>query len=255
MPTVIFVRHGRSTSNTDGTLAGWMPGVFLDDTGEAQAAALGTRLASAGLAIAEIVSSPLDRCVQTADLLAAALPGDVRRSIHEGLGECRYGAWTGRPIAELARDELWRVVQDRPSEARFPDSAAYPAESLSEMQERALRAVRETDARILETHGTQATWVAVSHGDVIKSVLSHAAGAHLDDFQRITVDPASVSVVRYTISRPFVLRVNDVGGDLAGLRVAESGTGQDGDAEVGGGAGPAGLQGPAGDPGTAEAVG
>src|SRR6478735_6474077 len=140
VPTVLFVRHGRSTSNTAGTLAGWMPGVFLDETGEAQAAAVGQRLAAAVLPVVEVVSSPLDRCVQTADLLAAPLPDHVARSIHEGLGECRYGAWTGRPIAELAREELWKVVQDRPSEARFPDSAAYPAESMVEMQDRALRA-------------------------------------------------------------------------------------------------------------------
>src|SRR6188472_4356794 len=110
VPTVIFVRHGRSTSNTAGTLAGWMPGVFLDDTGEAQAAAVGQRLAAAALPVVEVVSSPLDRCLQTADLLAAALPTRVARSVHDGLGECRYGAWTGRPIAELARDELWKVV-------------------------------------------------------------------------------------------------------------------------------------------------
>jgi probable phosphomutase (TIGR03848 family) len=239
VPTVIFVRHGRSSANTSGTLAGWMPGVFLDDTGEAQAAAVGQRIASATLAIAEIVSSPLDRCVQTADLLAAPLPKHVRRSIHEGLGECRYGAWTGRPISQLATEELWKVVQDRPSEARFPDSAAYAAESMVEMQDRALRAVRETDARILETHGKDAIWVAVSHGDVIKSILSHATGAHLDDFQRINVDPASVSVVRYTSRKPFVLRLNDVGGDLGGLRPPEKSTAAEGDAVVGGGAGTA----------------
>ena len=57
----------------------------------------------------------------------------------------------------------------------------------------------------------------MSHGDVIKSVLADAAGAHLDQFQRIMVDPASLSVVRYTERRPFVLRVNDAGTDLAGL--------------------------------------
>lgn len=237
VPTVIFVRHGRSSANTSGVLAGWMPGVFLDETGEAQAAAVGQRLASAVLPVAEVVSSPLDRCVQTADLLWAALPGHVARSVHDGFGECRYGAWTGRPISELAREELWKVVQDRPSEARFPDSAAYPAESMAEMQDRALRAVRETDARILETHGKDAVWVAVSHGDVIKSILSHATGAHLDDFQRINVDPASVSVVRYTSRKPFVLRLNDVGGDLGGLRPPEKPAAEEGDAVVGGGAG------------------
>ena len=239
MPTVIFVRHGRSSANTSGTLAGWMPGVFLDDVGESQAAAVGDRLAAAILPIVEVVSSPLDRCVQTADRISAPLDG-VARSVHPGLGECHYGAWTGRRLAELVGDELWKVVQDRPSEARFPDSTAYGAESLAEMQDRALRAVRETDARILETHGPDAVWVAVSHGDVIKAVLSHALGAHLDDFQRVNIDPGSVSAVRYTSRRPFVLRLNDLGGDLAGLRPPERPTTPEGDAEVGGGAGAVG---------------
>jgi hypothetical protein len=79
-------------------------------------------------------------------------------------------------------------------------------------------------------------WVAVSHGDVIKAVLAHAAGAQLDDFQRFVVDPGSVSVVRYTSRKPFLLRLNDLGGDLHAIRPS-SGPGIDGDAEVGGGAG------------------
>lgn len=239
MPTVIFVRHGRSSANTAGLLAGWMPGVFLDEVGESQATAVGERIAAASLPIAEVVSSPLDRCVQTADRISAPLDG-VTRSVHPGLGECHYGAWTGRRIAELVSDELWKVVQDRPSEARFPDSTAYDAESLMQMQGRALQAVRETDARIGETHGGNAVWVAVSHGDVIKAILSHALGAHLDDFQRVHVDPGSVSVVRYTTRRPFVLRMNDLGGALVGLRPPEHPTAPEGDAEVGGGAGAVG---------------
>lgn len=238
VPTVIFVRHGRSTANTGGILAGWTPGVFLDETGQAQASAVGQRLASATLPVVEVVSSPLDRCVQTADLVAAPLRDGVARRVDDGLGECHYGAWTGRPLKELAKDELWKVVQDRPSQARFPDSAAYRAESLVEMQARALQAVREADERIRETHGKDAVWVAVSHGDVIKSLLAHALGSHLDDFQRIHVDPASVSVVRYTSRKPFVLRLNDVGGDLTGLRPPEHPETPEGDAPVGGGAGP-----------------
>ncbi|MDN5794661.1 MAG: MSMEG_4193 family putative phosphomutase [Intrasporangium sp.] len=240
MPTVLYVRHGRSSANTAGTLAGWMPGVFLDEAGASQAEAVGRRIAGAGLTVSRIVSSPLDRCVQTGDRIAAAL-GPVPRSIHEGLGECRYGAWTGRALAELARDELWRVVQDRPSEAAFPSSAAYPGESLVQMQSRALRAVRETDDHVANEHGPHAVWVAISHGDVIKSLLAHAVGAHLDDFQRIQVDPGSVSVVHYTSRRPIVLRVNDTGGDLGGLRPAEAAVTAAGDAVVGGGAGSVGI--------------
>jgi probable phosphomutase (TIGR03848 family) len=235
VPTVLFVRHGRSSANTAGVLAGWTPGVFLDETGEAQASAVGASIAAAALPVVAVVSSPLDRCVQTADRLSVHL-GPVDRSVHPGLGECRYGAWTGQPLRGLVADPLWKVVQDRPSEARFPDSVDYESESLSEMQARALQAVRETDAHVLERHGADSAWVAVSHGDVIKAVLAHAAGAHLDDFQRLVVDPGSVSVVRYTSRRPFVLRLNDVGGDLSAVRPAV-GPHLDGDAEVGGGAG------------------
>ncbi len=135
----------------------------------------------------------------------------------EDLGECRYGAWTGGALKDLAREPLWRVVQDQPSAARFPDSEEFPGESIAEMQLRAIRAIRATDAAVARDHGPDALWVAVSHGDVIKSMLSDAAGAHLDQFQRIYVDPASLSVVRYTDRRPFVIRVNDAGIDLAGL--------------------------------------
>lgn len=239
MTTVLLVRHGRSTSNTAGTLAGWLPGVFLDETGEAQADSVGGRLAAADLSVAEIVSSPLDRCLQTADRISHAL-GGVARSVHDGLGECRYGAWTGRPLAELAKDELWEVVQHRPSEARFPSSPAYPGESLAEMQARALAAVLEIDGRIREAHGDHAVWVSVSHGDVIKAVLADAVGARLDDFQRLHVDPASLSVVRYTPARPFVLRLNDTGGDLSGLRPVAHPIVAEGDAVVGGGTGAVG---------------
>ncbi|WP_353355684.1 MSMEG_4193 family putative phosphomutase [Intrasporangium sp. DVR] len=251
MPTVLFVRHGRSSANTAGLLAGWAPGVFLDETGEAQASRVGASIAAAGLQVVELVSSPLDRCLQTADLIARELDS-LPRSVHPGLGECHYGAWTGRSIRDLVSEPLWEVVQDRPSEARFPPSEAYSSESIADVQDRALRAVRETDAHVLERHGPEAVWVAVSHGDVIKAVLAHAAGAHLDDFQRFVVDPGSVSVVRYTSRRPFLLRLNDVGGDLSPLRPTTA-PGRDGDAEIGGGAGAPSAAGVGGDDASGEA--
>lgn len=239
MPTVIFVRHGRSSANSTGMLAGWMPGVALDETGRQQADELGRRIAAAELDVALIASSPLERCGETADRIAAALE-PVPRMVHEGLGECRYGAWTGRPLRELAEEPLWKVIQDRPSRARFPSCAAYTGESLVDMQGRALRAVRELDDEVARAHGPDAVWLAVSHGDVIKSVVSHALGAHLDDFQRIHVEPGSLSVVRYTSRRPFVLRVNDTGGVLSGLVPPRPEGAREGDAVVGGSTGTVG---------------
>jgi probable phosphomutase (TIGR03848 family) len=230
--TLLLLRHGRTTANADGGLAGHRP-VELDDTGRAQAAAVGERLR--GMPLAAVVTSPLIRCRQTLDL---ALPG-VSPSVEEGLVECGYGDWEGQPLKKLAKDPLWPVVQAHPSAAVFPGGEAMAA-----MAARAVAAVRRWDASVNAGHGPEAVWLACSHGDVIKAIVADALGMHLDLFQRIVADPASVTAIRYTATRPFVLRLNDTGGDLAALvpprkkrrprraRVAES------DAAVGGGAGP-----------------
>lgn len=216
MPTVLLVRHGRSTANTAGVLAGWTPGVDLDDTGRTQAKALAERLADVPLAA--VVSSPLERCVRTAEAVVAVdgPRGAARPSIvtDDRLGECRYGDWTGRELKTLGKDPLWKVVQNHPSAAVFPGP---DGESLRGMQLRALDVVREWDARVAAEHGDAAVWIAVSHGDVIKSLVADAVGSHLDSFQRVVVDPCSVTAVRYTATRPFLLRCNDTGGELASL--------------------------------------
>jgi probable phosphomutase (TIGR03848 family) len=219
MPTVLLVRHGRTTANTSGVLAGWTPGVRLDEHGEEQARALAQRMST--VPVAALVSSPLERCQQTAQALRA-VPGPKgadRPDIvtDERLGECRYGDWTGRELKTLARDPMWKVVQEHPSAAVFPGPEG---ESMRAMQLRAVDAVRDFDRRVAEENGPEAVWVAVSHGDVIKAVLADALGAHLDAFQRIVVSPCSVSVVTYTPTRPFVGRMNDMGADLSGLAPA-----------------------------------
>jgi probable phosphomutase (TIGR03848 family) len=233
--TVILLRHGRTTANAGGVLAGWSPGVQLDESGATQVRAVGERLAKVPLAA--IVSSPLERCRQTADAVAAGRELEVQSD--DRLGEARYGDWTGRTIKELAKEPLWKVVQTQPSAAVFPGG-----ESLQAMQARAVAAVRRLDARLEAEHGPAAVWAAVSHGDIIKSVLADALGMHLDLFQRLHVDPASVSIVRYTASRPFVLATNTHAGDLSWLRPPKR-TGRRrrtaapaADAPVGGGAGP-----------------
>jgi probable phosphomutase (TIGR03848 family) len=230
--TVILLRHGRTTANTGGVLAGWTPGVGLDETGVQQAQAVAERLATVPLAA--VVSSPLERCRQTAELLVAGRDLAVRTD--ERLGEARYGDWTGRPIKELVKEPLWKVVQQHPSAAVFPGPEG---EGLAQTQARAVAAVRAWNAELAK----DAVWLACSHGDVIKAVLADALGMHLDSFQRIVVDPASISVISYTDTRPFVVRMNDTGGDVAALlpppkrrrRRAPSS-----DAVVGGGAGPGG---------------
>lgn len=228
MTTVLLVRHGLTAANADGVLAGWTPGVDLDERGREQAQTLAARLAPVSLAA--VVTSPLERCRQTADLLAGGR-ADLQVSVDERVGECRYGDWTGQPLKKLARDSLWKQVQTHPSGVTFPGEHG---ESLRETQTRAVSALREWNDRL----GENATYLVCSHGDVIKAVVADALGLHLDLFQRVVVDPASLTVVRYTPLRPFVERLNDTGGDVSGLaKRRRRSRRRRSDADVGGGAG------------------
>ncbi|MEV6160948.1 histidine phosphatase family protein [Streptomyces sp. NPDC052052] len=238
MPTLILVRHGRSTANTDGVLAGRTPGVALDERGRAQAAALPGRLTALPLVAA--VSSPLQRCRETLAPLLEARPELVLHA-EERISECDYGDWSGRKLAELTEEPLMSVVQQHPSSAAFPGG-----ESMRAMQARAVDAVRDWNARIEGEYGDDAAYVMCSHGDIIKALVADALGMHLDLFQRIQADPCSVTAIRYTRLRPFLLRLGDTG-DLAALAPREhpdgAGHGRraagdaDADAAVGGGAG------------------
>jgi probable phosphomutase (TIGR03848 family) len=228
--TVFLLRHGL-TPMTGPVLAGRTPGVHLDDRGAAQAAAVAQRLAA--LPLAAIVTSPLERCVDTAEVVQSvqrAAGRDPAWHVDERITECGYGDWTGRQIKDLAKDPLWKIVQTQPSAVRFPNG-----ESIAEMSARAVASIRDWDAQL----GADAMWVACTHGDVIKAILADALGLHLDNYQRIVPDPCSVSVIRYTDARPYVLRTNDVGGDLASFAPAprKGRRARSSDATIGGGAG------------------
>ena len=250
MTTVLLVRHGL-TATTGHVLTGWLPGVGLDERGRQQAKALAARIAPVPLDA--VVTSPLDRCQQTAEaIIAASNPGNGQRHqavVDDRVGECHYGDWTGKPLKELAKDPLWPVVQVHPSAVRFPGPEG---ESMLDMQHRAVTAVRDWNARL----GKDATYLICSHGDVIKAIVADSLGLHLDQSQRIVADPCSLTVIRYTPLRPFVLRLNDVGGTVddllprpeearqAGQDGQDGQAGQDGlesqsDAVIGGGAGAA----------------
>jgi probable phosphomutase (TIGR03848 family) len=230
MTVVLVVRHGL-TASTGKALTGWLPGISLDDRGQQQAAALGKRLAEVQLSA--IVSSPLERCQQTADIISRSQPGQALPvQVDDRLGECRYGDWTGKSLRQLARDPLWRVVQAHPSAVRFPGE---DGESMTAMQQRAVAAVRDWNGRL----GPRSVYLICSHGDVIKAILADALGMHLDLSQRIQVDPCSLSIIRYTALRPFVLRMNDISDDTTGLAAfgSQRGPATETDAQVGGGAG------------------
>ncbi|MFC9590385.1 histidine phosphatase family protein [Streptomyces sp. NPDC056944] len=227
MATLILVRHGRSTANTSGVLAGRTPGIALDERGAAQAAALPGRLADVPLAAA--VTSPLQRCRETLRPLLDARPG-LPLHVEDRINECDYGDWSGRKLAELGDEPLMEVVQGHASAAVFPGG-----ESMRAMQSRAVEAVRDWNARVEAEHGEDATYLMCSHGDIVKAIVADALGLHLDLFQRIHVDPCSVTAIRYTRLRPFLLRLGDTG-DFAGFAPREH-PGGSGTAEVGGGAG------------------
>jgi len=229
------VRHGL-TASTGQLLTGWTPGVGLDERGRAQAKALGERIASVPLDA--IVTSPLDRCQQTVEEIVAARAGRTGPDgqaaapvVEDRVGECRYGDWTGKPLKELEKDPLWPVVQAHPSAVRFPGTEG---ESMLDMQHRAVSAIREWNTRL----GKDATYLVCSHGDVIKAIVADCLGLHLDHCQRIIADPCSLTVIRYTPLRPFLLRLNDTGGGVDDLLPRPAGHGaSESDAVVGGGAG------------------
>jgi probable phosphomutase (TIGR03848 family) len=243
--TVLLVRHGL-TALTGKLLLGWTPGVGLDERGRAQAKALAARLSRVPLDA--IISSPLERCAQTAGEIAATRPDGapaLEVTPDDRVGECRYGDWTGQEMTTLVKDPLWKVVQAHPSAVTFPGPEG---EALRDTQARSVAAVRDWNARL----GPDATWLLCSHGDVIRTILADALGLHLDLYHRLNVDPCSLTVIRYSELRPFVLRVNDLGGAVDDLlprpkesaAEADAQTGADGeaggdasDSVVGGGAG------------------
>jgi probable phosphomutase (TIGR03848 family) len=232
--TVLLVRHGL-TATTGHVLTGWTPGIPLDDRGRAQAVALAARLAP--LRLDAIVSSPLERCVQTAAAIAGGRDAQ-QVVIDDRVGECRYGDWTGQPLRKLSRERLWRVVQAHPSGVTFPGP---DGESMPDVQHRAVAAVRDWNARL----GPDATYLVCSHGDVIKAIVADSLGLHLDQYQRIQADPCSLTVIRYTPLRPFLVRMNDRGGGVDDLMPhVRGGRPREGDvaasdAAVGGGSGEA----------------
>ncbi|MFB4195662.1 MSMEG_4193 family putative phosphomutase [Streptomyces carpaticus] len=231
MPTMLLLRHGRTTANSAGVLAGRAPGTGLDDFGHRQAAALPDRLA--GVPLAAAVHSPLQRCVETLAPLRAARPG-LPVYAEERVTECDYGEWTGRSLRELAELPLMATVRTRPSAVRFPGGEAMRA-----MAERVVAAAADWDARIAREHGPDAVWLLCTHGDNIKALVADALGLHLDHFQRIAPHPASVTAIRYHDHNPLLLRFGDTG-DLSEFAphtpAAERDVAAETDAPVGGGA-------------------
>ncbi|WP_144790816.1 MSMEG_4193 family putative phosphomutase [Kocuria palustris] len=198
-----MVRHGL-TPTTGKVLPGRAPGLHLSEKGLAQAQRLAERFE--GLSVDALYSSPLERTRETAEPIEQAT--GLTLEVEPDLLECDFGEWTGEKLKRVAKLPEWTTVQHAPSTFRFPDG-----ESFSEMQHRMIQGVQ----RIRDRHPGQ-TVVCFSHADPIKALLNHALGSHLDHFQRIAVDPCSVSAISYpTGQAPSVLRVNTTDGFLADL--------------------------------------
>jgi probable phosphoglycerate mutase len=196
MTTILLIRHAENDYVKTGRLAGWTPEVHLNDHGRDQAAALGERLADAP--IRQLYSSPLERTVETAQAIQQYHPHLPIQHNH-AVGEVRYGDWEGKSIAALRTRKMWEVVQEYPSRAVFPNGEA--------MRDVQTRAVNEIE-RLVRAHPREMVAV-VSHADLIKMVLAHYLGMHLDAFQRIVVSPASISTLQLGHSRPFIAVMND----------------------------------------------
>lgn len=229
MATLLLVRHGRTTANASGVLAGRTPGVELDEIGRAQARSTGERLAPVPLV--GVVTSPMLRCEQTTQAILDARSSNPGVWTDAALTECDYGQWQGLTLNDLVKDDLWPIVQRQPSAVTFPGG-----ESMAAMQARAVTAVRQRDAAFEAEHGPGAVWVAVSHGDLVKALLADATGSGLAHFQRYTADPASVSAIRYGGRHTFLLAANEITPDLQRFVPAPDAP-PTGDAQVGGGAG------------------
>jgi len=208
---LLLIRHGRTAANVDGILAGRLPGVTLDEVGRETASCLRERLG--GITIAQVVTSPLERTRETTQLIFdSAIPV----AVEDRIVECDYGDWSGRALKELVLEDLWSVVQKQPDEMIFPGG-----EAMLDMSIRAAAAVREWDEKLSAEFGKNVVWAAVSHGDVIKAICADALGLPLAKFQKILIDPASVSVIHYGENGSSVAKLNDTGeGWIAALNKA-----------------------------------
>ena len=209
---LVLIRHAHSEANAAGILSGRLPNVHLSEEGVEQSEHLAVRLGNFPVATLRI--SPMERCFETISpwINSIVLPNNPRFEpvIDQELTEVDYGSWSGKKLAVLSKNKLWKIVQEAPSRMYFPNG-----EGIAQMQSRAMTSVHE--AVSTKVKGAA---VIVSHGDVIKSIVASALGMHLDEFQRIVIDPASISILDFSTTKPRVLLLNDSRSVITELLVA-----------------------------------
>ena len=198
---LVLIRHAHSEANAAGILSGRLPNVHLTEKGLAQSENLAVRLGK--FPVSNLRISPMERCFETISpwINSILLPNNPKFEpiIDQELTEVDYGSWSGKKLAVLSRNKLWKIVQESPSRMYFPKG-----EGIAQMQSRAMKSVHEA-----VSSKTKGAAVIVSHGDVIKSIVASALGMHLDEFQRVVIDPASISILDYSSTKPRVLLLND----------------------------------------------
>jgi probable phosphoglycerate mutase len=198
---LVLIRHAHSEANAAGILSGRLPNVHLSEKGVAQSENLAVRLGN--FPVSSLRISPMERCFETISpwinsVVLANYP-KFQPELDPNLTEVDYGNWSGKKLAMLSKNKLWKIVQESPSRMYFPDG-----EGIAQMQARAMTSVHEA----VSAKG-KGSAVIVSHGDVIKSIVASALGMHLDEFQRIVIDPASVSIIDFSTTKPRTLLLND----------------------------------------------
>ena len=209
MTLLLLIRHGENDYMLR-RLTGRTAGISLNAKGQQQAQGLADALVHAPLRA--IYASPLERAVETAQPLAQSHSLEIQ--VRTGLIEVDYGRFQGRTYKQLARTNLWKLLLEKPSQIRFPDG-----ETFSEVQQRVAAEletlVGEWQARV-EAEKTadgnkveEAVIAVVAHADIVRLALAHYLNMPLDDFLRLMVGPASVSMVQSNgSSRPRVICIN-----------------------------------------------
>jgi len=203
MARIVLLRHAHSVANEKNLLAGRTAGISLSKTGKEQAKDLIARLGN--IQFDEVAVSPLQRCRETIDPWLDTTGAKSRIVVDDSISEVDYGNWSGKTLASLRRKAQWKVVQDFPSQMTFPEG-----ESLLEMQGRALSGFYRLNA--VKGKGPR---LLVSHGDVIKSIVAHCLGMHLDQFQRLVIEPASLTIIDTDSRTSRLVRFNDAKGFLS----------------------------------------
>ena len=197
MTKIYVVRHGQTAWNLEEVFRG-RADIPLDGTGKKEVHLAGEALKNE--TIHAVYSSPLSRSMETAENIAKFQ--NIKVTPLEAIVDISYGDWEGKKVSKLAKQSLWKRVQFFPSRMQFPNG-----EALREVQFRAVRAIEKISEQNIE-----GIIVVVSHADVIKLVVAHYLGVHVDLFQRIAVAPASVSVLSLPKNgMVHVLRLNDDG--------------------------------------------